>query len=104
MTDRPMSERMQKILATIADAKSGEISGWSIAKWLNQSRCPDGVREGLRGLVNRGLVTMRPVDDPNDGWRRVFPDRMKAMYSIAKQNGSKLPQSSNPAGAPPVSS
>jgi hypothetical protein len=30
-----MYERMQKILATIADAKSGEISGWSIAKWLN---------------------------------------------------------------------
>ena len=89
MTDRPMSERMQKILATIADAKSGEISGWSIAKWLNQSRYPDGVREGLRGLVNRGLVTMRPVDDPNDEWRRAFPDRMKAMYSIAKQNGSE---------------
>ena len=89
MTARPMSERMQKILATIADAKSGEISGWSIAKWLNQSRCPDRVREGLRGLVNRGLVTMRPVDDPNDEWRRAFPDRMKAMYSIAKQNGSE---------------
>lgn len=84
MTDRPMSQRMQKILATIADAKSGEISGWSIAKWLNQSRSSMAIIEGLRGLVNRGLVTMRPVDDPSDEWRRVFPDRMKAMYSLKK--------------------
>jgi hypothetical protein len=84
MTDRPMSERMQKILATIADAKSGEISGWSITKWMNQSRNPDGVREALRGLVNRGLVTMRPVDDPSHEWSRQFPDRMKAMYSLKK--------------------
>ena len=84
MTDRPLSERMQRILATIADAKSGEISGWSVAKWLNQSWHPEGVREGLRALVNRGLIVMRPTDDPNDDFRKAFPDRMKAMYSIAK--------------------
>ena len=84
MTDRPMSERMKKILATIADAKSGEISGWSIAKWLNQSFHPEGVRESLRSLVNRGMITMRPMDYPNDYFRKAFPDRMKAMYSIKK--------------------
>ena len=84
MTDRPMSEGMKKILATIADAKSGEISGWSIAKWLNQSQYSTAIREGLKALVNRGLVTMRPVDDPADEWRKQFPDRMKAMYSLKK--------------------
>jgi hypothetical protein len=84
MTDRPMSKRMQNILATIADAKSGEISGWSIATWLLQRKNPTGVRESLRGLVDRGLITMRPMDDPNDDFRKAFPDRMKAMYSVVK--------------------
>ena len=78
----PMSEKMKDCLATIADAKSGEISGWSITKWLNTSRHPEGVRESLRALTNRGLVTMRPVDDPP----RQFPDRLKAMYSIRKES------------------
>ena len=82
MTDRPLSERMQRILATIADAKSGEISGWSVAKWLQLDSF--FTREGLRALVNRGLIVMRPTDDPNDEFRKAFPDRMKAMYSIAK--------------------
>ena len=82
MTDRPLSERMQRILATIADARSGEISGWSVAKWLQLDSF--FTREGLRALVNRGLIVMRPTDDPNDDFRKAFPDRMKAMYSIAK--------------------
>ena len=42
----------------------------------------EGIRESLRALVNRGLITMRPTDDPNDEWRKRFPDRLKAMYSI----------------------
>ena len=84
MTDRPLSERMQRILATIADAKSGEISGWSVAKWLQLDSF--FTREGLRALVNRGLIVMRPTDDPNDEFRKAFPDRMKAMYSIAKES------------------
>lgn len=89
MTDRPMSNNMKNVLATIADAKNGEISGWSVARWLNQSRHPEGVREGLRALVNRGMITMRSMDGPNDGFRKAFPDRLKAMYSISKQNGSE---------------
>jgi len=28
-------------------------------------------------------MTMRPMDDPNDEFRKAFPDRLKAMYSIA---------------------
>ena len=84
MTDRPMSKRMQDVLAVIADAKNGEISGWSIATWLLQRQHPECVRESLRGLVNRGLITMRPMDDPNDDFRKAFPDRMKAMYSVVK--------------------
>jgi hypothetical protein len=75
---------MQDVLATIADAKAGEISGRSVAAWLNQSRSPEGVRESLRALMNRGLITMRPMDDPTDEFRKAFPDRLKAMYSIRK--------------------
>lgn len=78
-----MSPNMKDILATVADARSGEISGWSVAAWLNKSRHPEGVREGLRALTKRGLIVMRPMDDPNDEWRKQFPDRLKAMYSIA---------------------
>jgi hypothetical protein len=76
---------MQKILATIADAKAGEISGWSIAKWLNQSGNSMAIREGLRGLVNRGLIVMHPKDDLNDEWRKQFPDRLKATYSLSTE-------------------
>jgi|SRR6185437_9103551 len=79
---RPVTLKMKRVLDTIADAKTGEISGWSVAKWLNSSRHPEGVREQLRALTNRGLIIMRPMDDPP----RQFPDRLKAMYSIA---GSK---------------
>lgn len=90
MTEHPMSPKMKLALATIADAKSGEISGWSVAKWLNCSLHPEGVRESLRALTNRGLITMRPMDDPTgdsekDEFRRQFPDRLKAMYSIAQK-------------------
>ena len=84
MPKTEMSERMKQVLATIADAKAGEISGWSIATWLLQRRHPEGVRESLRALVNRGLIVMRPMDDPRDEWRKAFPDRMKAMYSLKK--------------------
>lgn len=82
----PMSKNMETILMTIADAKSGEISGWSIAKWMNTSRHPEGIREGLRALVNRELITMRPMDEPSDEFRKVFPDRLKAMYSLKKED------------------
>jgi|GEM_PF-4097520 hypothetical protein len=90
MTDRPMSKRMQDVLATIADAKSGEIRGWSIATWLLQRQHPEGIRESLRALVNRGLIAMRPMDDTRDEWQKAFPDRLKAMYSIAKQDGPEV--------------
>ena len=77
-----MSQKMKAVLAVVADAKSGRISGWSIAKWLNTSAHPEGVRESLRALTNRGLIELHPMDDPNDEFRRQFPDRLKAMYSI----------------------
>lgn len=79
-----MSKTMQAVLATIADAKSGEISGWSVATWLCKRSHPEGVREALRALVNRGLIRLRPMDDPNDDFRKQFPDKLKAMYSIRK--------------------
>jgi hypothetical protein len=82
MKENLMSQKMQDVLATIADAKSGEISGWSVATWLLQRQHPEGIRESLRALVNRGLIVMRPMDDPNDEFRKQFPDRLKAMYSI----------------------
>lgn len=84
----PISERMAQVLAVIADAKSGRISGTSIATWLNQSRHPEGVRESLRALTNRGLIALHPMDDPADEFRKAFPDRLKAMYSIAKSEPS----------------
>ena len=86
MTTYPMSQKMKDALATIADAKDGEISGWSVATWLGMRHHPEGVRESLRALTNRGLVTMRPMDDPNDDFRKQFPDRLKAMYSISAGN------------------
>ena len=86
MTTYPMSQKMKDALATIADAKNGEISGWSVATWLGMRHHPEGVRESLRALTNRGLVTMRPMDDPNDEFRKQFPDRLKAMYSISAGN------------------
>jgi hypothetical protein len=81
---RPLTKKMKDFLAVIADAKAGEISGWSIATWLGMRRDPSGVRERLRALVNRELIVMRPTDDPADEWRKAFPDRLKAMYSIRK--------------------
>jgi hypothetical protein len=33
-----MSQKMKDCLATIADAKNGEISGWSVATWLNKRK------------------------------------------------------------------
>ena len=84
MTNFPMSQQMKDVLATIADAKNGEISGLSIATWLGQRKHPEGVRESLRALTNRGLIAMRPMDDPNDEFRKQFPERLKAMYSIKR--------------------
>jgi len=86
MAEYSMSARMREALAVIADAKSGEISGWSVATWLGMRRHPEGIRESLRALTNRGLVTMRRMED------RQFPDRLKAIYSIAKF----APPESNP--------
>lgn len=88
-TDHPMSQKMKDTLATIADAKNGEISGWSVATWLGHRLHPEGVRESLRALVNRGLVIMRPMDDPSDEFRRAFPDRLKAMYSLPSPSRSE---------------
>jgi hypothetical protein len=85
VSKHPMSQKMKDALATIADARNGEISGWSVATWLGMTRHPEGVRESLRALTNRGLVIMRPMDDPADEFRKQFPDRLKAMYSIAKK-------------------
>jgi len=84
MTAHPMSEKMKLVLATIADAKNGKISGWSVATWLNQRHHPEGIRESLRALTNRGLIVLHPMDDPTDEFRKAFPDRLKAMYSINK--------------------
>lgn len=80
MSNHPISDKMKSVLAVVADAKSGEISGWSIATWLNQRIYPEGVRKSLRALTNRGLIVMREMDDPP----REFPDRLKSMYSLAK--------------------
>ena len=84
-TKQQLSENMLAILATVKDARSGKISGHSIAAWLNKSRHPEGIREGLRALVNRGLIEMFPQDDPLDEFRRMFPDRLKALYSIREE-------------------
>jgi len=78
-----MSKNMQAALAVVADARD-EISGWSVATWLLARRHPEDVRESLRALTNRGLIKMRPMDDPDDEHRKQFPDRLKAMYSIVK--------------------
>jgi hypothetical protein len=83
---RPLTKLQSQVLAVIADAKAGEISGLSIATWLLRRHHTDGIRDALRTLENRGLITMRPMDD------REFPCRMKAMFSIKteqeKTNGT----------------
>lgn len=85
VNEYPMSQKMQDALATIADAKNGEMSGWTVATWLGKRRHPEGVRESLRALTNRGLITMRPMDDPSDEFRKAFPDQLKAMYSVTRR-------------------
>jgi hypothetical protein len=84
--EKPMSYGMRAVPAVVADAKAGEISGWSIATWLCQRHHPEDVRERLRALTKRGLIVMRPMDDPADEWRKRFPDRLKAMYSMVKRD------------------
>jgi hypothetical protein len=81
-----LSPNMKAALATIADAKAGEISGWSVATWLGHKKHPEGISESLRALTNRGLIMMRPMDDPP----RQFPDRLKAMYSIRKETHQRI--------------
>lgn len=81
---KPMSDRMEAVLAVVKDAREGQISGWSVAKWLNQGRHPDGVRESLRALTNRGLIVMKPMEVDPDEFRKAFPDRLLALYSPAK--------------------
>ena len=63
-TTLPLTKLQSRVLAVIADAKTGEISGRSIATWLLRRRNPDGIRTVLRSLENRGLITMRPMDGP----------------------------------------
>jgi len=82
--NRPLTKLQTKVLAVIADAKAGEISGLSISTWLLRRKNSGGIHEVLRTLENRGLIIMRPMDDPKDEFRKQFPDRMKAMFSIAK--------------------
>ena len=81
---QPLTKMQAQVLAVIQDARAGEISGLSIATWLLRKHNQSGIATVLRSLQNRGLICMRPLDDPNDKWRRQFPDRMKAMYSIRK--------------------
>ena len=78
MTSYPMSQRIQGVLATVADARDG-ISGRSVAAWLNCSSYPEGVRESLRALVARGLIDMRRMED------REYPDYLAARYYLADQ-------------------
>jgi hypothetical protein len=78
MTNAPLTKLQSQVLAVIADAKSGEISGLSIATWLLRRHRRDGIRTVLRSLENRGLVTMRRTEENE------FPDRMKAMFSLMK--------------------
>ena len=87
-----LTKLQRQVLAVISDASMGEISGQSIATWLLRRRNPDGVRTVLRSLENRGLIVMRPMDDPDDEFRKMFPDRMKAMFSIKKENDDALSQ------------
>lgn len=82
--DTSMSHNMRQILATVSDAKT-EISGRSVAAWLNKSKHPEGIREGLKALTKRGLIVMRPMDDPNDEFRQRFPDWLKAVYHVPKK-------------------
>ena len=91
MTDHPMSQKMKDALMTIADAKTGEMTVWTVATWLNKRSHPEGVRDALRALTNRGLIVMRPMDDPSDEFRRAFPDRLKAMYSVSEEGRKLLP-------------
>ena len=85
MDNLPLTELQAKVLAAIKDAKGGYISGQSIATWLLRRKNPDGVRTVLRSLENRGLIVMRPMDDPSDEFRKMFPDRMKAMFSMKEK-------------------
>ena len=78
----PISKNMQLVLDTIKLAGNGEVCGNSIVTWLGFPHSRDGVRESLRALTNRGLIVMRPMDDPTDEFRKLYPDRLKAMYSI----------------------
>jgi hypothetical protein len=75
---------MQNVLDTIKMADSGQISGISIATWLLQRHNPSGVRDSLKALVRRELITMKVMDDPDDEFRKRFPDYMKALYSVKK--------------------
>jgi hypothetical protein len=84
--ERPLTKLQSQVLAVIADAKAGEISGLSIATWLmRRKHGRDGIRTVLRSLEARGLIVMRSMDDPADEFRQQFPDRMKAMFSIKKE-------------------
>lgn len=85
MTSRPLTKLQAQVLALIGDARDGEISGLSIATWLLRRRHPEGITGVLRSLEKRGLISMRPMDDPADWFRRRFPDRMKARYSLKKE-------------------
>jgi hypothetical protein len=88
MTDKPLTKSMQAVLDTIEMADAGEISGRSIAAWLNKSRDFDGVRESLKALVRRDLITRKIVDNPKYTDQSIQPDYYGAKYSI-KANMTK---------------
>lgn len=78
---KPLNDIQSRVLACIADAKAGEISGLSVAAWVLGRRWDlQGLVETLKCLERRGLIVMRPTDEPP----AIYPNRMKAMYSIAK--------------------
>lgn len=87
MKPHPLSQNMKDVLKTVSENTNpdGRISGRSVAAWLNKSKHPEGVREALRALTNRGLIAMTPMDDPADEFRKQFPDRLKAVYSVVKR-------------------
>jgi predicted transcriptional regulator len=69
-----------QVLKTIADAKAGEISGLSIARWMNKSRDCSTVSSVALSLVNKGFVSCRAVDY----WEGGFVKFSTAMFSLTE--------------------
>lgn len=77
-----MTHLQSQVMRTIADAKAGEISGHSIAMWLNSSRDPSGVYSSLRSLVKKGWVK----EEVKDYWPNGnFPKTNLSMFSLTEE-------------------